>query len=199
MAEARAGLRVIDGGVPPRRQVLPSAVLGMMFFIIAEGMLFAGFISAFRILRANYPDALWPPPGQPRLPVEATGFTTAMLLASGLLLWYAGRKFAEDRAAARRPMLLGAVLGAAFVAIQGVEWFRLIAEGLTMTSSSYGAFFYLIVGTHALHAIPAILAILVMYARLRKDALTSEAFAATRLFWYFVVLVWPFLYWQVYL
>ena len=68
-----------------------------------------------------------------------------------------------------------------------------------MLSSTYGAFFYVIVGAHALHAIPALLALVVMLLRLRAGSLTAEAFAASRIFWYFVVLVWPVLYWKVYL
>ena len=43
-----------------------------------------------------------------------------------------------------------------FVVFQGFEWVRLIGEGLTMTSGTLGAFFYLIVGMHALHAFAAI-------------------------------------------
>ncbi len=199
MEGTRGPLRVIDGGVPPRKVLLPSAVLGMAFFIIAEAMMFSGFISAFLISRANFAEALWPPPGQPRLPVEATAVTTTMLLISGALVLYAGRRFREDPQAARRPMLAAVVLGALFVGIQGVEWARLIGEGLTLTSSSYCAFFYLIVGAHALHAVPAIIALIVMWRRLVAGTLTSEAFTAARMFWYFVVLVWPVLYWQVYL
>src|SRR5688572_31524505 len=34
------------------------------------------------------------------------------------------------------------ILGATFVALQGAEWVALLAQGLTLTSSSHGAFFY---------------------------------------------------------
>ena len=82
---------------------------------------------------------------------------------------------------------------------QGVEWLALLSDGLTMTSSSYGSFFYMIVGAHALHAVAAIIALVVMFGRLVRNTLSVEAFTATRMFWYFVVGLWPFLYWQVYL
>ena len=39
-------------------------------------------ISAFLIVKGG--SAVWPPPGQPRLPIEATAFNTAVLLASAL-------------------------------------------------------------------------------------------------------------------
>ena len=98
------------------------------------------------------------------------------------------------------PFVAGAILsGAAFVALQGVEWVRLLREGLTMTSSSHGAFFYLIVGAHALHAVVAIVALAAVYLPLRRGALSPARFAATQLFWYFVVLLWPIIYLRVYL
>ena len=179
--------------------ILPNAVLGTLFFIIAEAMLFAGFISGYIVVAANYPPGMWPPPDQPRLPVEVTAASTTMLLVSGILLWWAGRRFAESPEAAARPMGLAVLLGSLFVGIQGVEWARLIGEGLTLTSSSFGGFFYVIVGAHAMHAIPAILILVRQRLALGRGELKSDAFAAARLFWYFVVLVWPALYWTVYL
>ncbi|MCB9693369.1 MAG: cytochrome c oxidase subunit 3 [Alphaproteobacteria bacterium] len=194
-------LTSMDQGFRHRRRtpLLPDAVLGMIFFIFAEVMLFSGFISGFAIIKANAPGNVWPPPGQPRLPIEATAFNSLLLLMSGALLWYAGRRFAESPEKARTPFLAAIVLGMAFVGLQGREWLALIGEGLTFTSSSYGSFFYMIVGCHALHAVSAILALVWLVVRLQRGTLSREAFIAGRMFWYFVVLVWPFLYWQVYL
>ncbi len=179
--------------------ILPNAVLGTLFFIIAESMLFAGFISGYIVVEANYPPGMWPPPEQPRLPIEVTAVTTTMLLASGVLLWWAGRRFRESADAAKSPMGLAVLLGALFVGVQGVEWVQLIGEGLTLTSSSFGGFFYVIVGAHAMHAMPAIVILLRQRQRMLRGELKPDAFAAARLFWYFVVLVWPVLYWTVYL
>ena len=87
----------------------------------------------------------------------------------------------------------------AFVLFQGVEWVRLIGQGLTLTSSQLGAFFYLIVGAHALHAAAALAALVVCWRAMREGRLRASAFGAVQLFWYFVVLMWPVIYWQVYL
>ena len=182
-----------------REPVLPNAVLGTLFFIIAEAMLFTGFLSGYIVVAANYPPGMWPPPDQPRLPVEVTAVTTSLLLASGVMLWWAGRKFKQSPESASRPMAIAVLLGSIFVGVQGVEWVQLIGEGLTLTSSSFGGFFYVIVGAHALHAIPAILILIRQRSRLSAGTLKPAAFAAARLFWYFVVLVWPALYWTVYL
>jgi cytochrome c oxidase subunit 3 len=96
-------------------------------------------------------------------------------------------------------MALAVLLGMFFVVFQGVEWVALLDDGLTMQSSAYGGFFYLIVGTHALHAVAAILALAWAWFRLRRQQLTATEFATVQAFWYFVVLVWPVLYVKVYL
>ena len=177
--------------------LVPSGVLGMLIFIAMEMMFFAGLVSAFAIIRAGA--VVWPPPGQPRLPIEETAFNTAALLLSGAMLFAARRAFRRDRGRARIPLLISILLGAFFVLFQGVEWVSLIGEGLTLTSSSLGSFFYLIVGMHALHAVAAILVLCQMYLRLTRAELQPGSFQAVGIFWYFVVGLWPILYVQVYL
>ncbi|HXV36770.1 MAG TPA: cytochrome c oxidase subunit 3, partial [Myxococcota bacterium] len=158
---------------------------------------FAGLMSAFSIVKAG---ALgWPPPGQPRLPVEATAFNTLALLASGGCLLAANRAYAADRARARRPLAAAMALGAFFVCFQGYEWVALIRQGLTLTSSNHGSFFYLIVGLHGLHAIAGLTVLARAGAQLARGRLAPGSFAAAQVFWYFVVGLWPVLYFVVYL
>jgi heme/copper-type cytochrome/quinol oxidase subunit 3 len=178
---------------------VPNAVLGTVIFIAAEVMFFAALISAHTIARASAIGGIWPPPGQPRLPVGRTAINTAALLASGALLWLASRLLLRAPKLARRYLEAAIGLGVAFVLLQGVEWVRLLREGLTLTSSSSGSFFYLIVGTHALHAVVAIAALSWVYHRLVRGTLQPEIFTATQVFWYFVVALWPIIYLRVYL
>jgi len=180
-----------------REPVIPSGVLGMLIFVFTESMLFAGLISGFTIIKAGA--MIWPPPGQPRLPIEATAVNTAALLASGLLLYTARRRFDESRSEALRPLLLSMLLGAFFVVFQGAEWVALIGQGLTLTSSTLGSFFYLIVGLHALHAVIALFVLVQTYRRLQSGFLASSQLATAEVFWYFVVGLWPVLYAVVYL
>ena len=183
---------------PERRAIIPNGLLGMLIFVLTEAMLFAGFISAFTIAKAGAP--VWPPPDQPRLPVEATAFNTVMLLLSGVLLLVAHRSFHRGhRAAMRGPMWAALGTGAFFVLFQGVEWVRLIGQGLTLTSSTYGGFFYVIVGMHALHAVGAIGLLAYACLRLHRGFLTPSLFGAAEALWLFVVGVWPVLYGVVYL
>ena len=183
----------------PRRPVLPNAVVGVITFILTEAMFFAGMISAFVIARAGSPAGLWPPPDQPRLPVEATAVNTVVLIASGVLLVIANRKFRQSPKTATTTMLGAVILGTAFLVGQGFEWVQLIGEGLTMQSSNHGAFFYFIVGSHGLHVLAGATALAGLYFRQRAGQLTQEVLWARSIFWYFVVGVWPVIYWQVYL
>lgn len=184
--------------VPLRRNAIgPSAVIGTLIFVVTELMLFAGFMSAFTITRAAY--NTWPPLGQPRLPVGETLFNTAALLASGVVLFFANRAFLRDPQSAKKPMLISLALGVFFVVFQGFEWVALLRQGLSLTSSNHGAFFYLIIGTHALHAVAAIITLAIITWKLTQGTLQHSTFLAAQVFWYFVVGVWPVLYLRVYL
>ncbi len=178
-------------------QVISNGVLGMLLFVIVEMMVFAGLISAFSIIRASA--LIWPPLDQPRLPLAATGVTTVALLASGYLLYQARRAFQRDPEGAQTPLLWSMLLGAFFELFQGYEWVRLIGEGLTLTSSSLGSFFYMIVGLHGIHAIVALGLLVHTWNRLRRGWLVQSQLATAEVFWYFVVGLWPILYLVVYL
>ena len=181
------------------KPLLSNGVLGMMIFIFTEVMIFAGFISAHAVVRSQAAGQMWPPFGQPRLPVQETALNTAALLVSGLVLVVAWFAFRKERSRARIPLLLSILLGTFFVYFQGLEWVALLGEGLTIQSSSYGGFFYLIVGPHAIHAVAALIALIWAGVRLNQDRLTGSELATVSAFWYFVVLVWPVLYIKVYL
>jgi heme/copper-type cytochrome/quinol oxidase subunit 3 len=105
----------------------------MLIFVAAEVMFFAGLISAFTIVRAE--SMIWPPPDQPRLPIERTALNTLALLASGVALYFAQRAFGRDRRQARTPLLLA------------TAWLRLRRGWLVQSQLvTAGAFWYFVVG-----------------------------------------------------
>lgn len=200
MSVETVSLPVASRGEPqPRRKLVSDGVMGMLLFTFTEIMLFAGLISAHTIVKSRAAGQMWPPFGQPRLPVAETAVNTTALVASGIALLLAHLWFARRPGRALVAMGAALILGVFFVGAQGREWVALLGEGLTMTSSTYGAFFYLIVGAHGLHALVAILAMAWGWLRLRARTLTSSQMGALAIFWYFVVLVWPILYLRVYL
>jgi heme/copper-type cytochrome/quinol oxidase subunit 3 len=164
-------------------------------------MFFAGLVSGFLVLRMAAP--FWPPPLQPRLPVEVTGVNTLVLLASSLTMLAAMRAHRRgDAASLRRRLGQTAVLGGLFVAVQGYEWVQLLRYGLTLSSGAYGTTFYMLIGTHALHVLGA-LAWLGVTRRLAGRGRFAQGPAGTlracAIYWHFVVALWPVLYVAVYL
>jgi len=182
-----------------RREVVPSSVLAMLVFIATEVMFFAGLFSAFTITRAGSAPLAWTLPAGLVLPVAETAFNSVALLASGVLAFVAYRQFRRlDMPAAARTLLAATLLGTLFVVLQGREWWSLLSQGVTMQSTALSAFFYLIVGTHAVHAVAAIIGLAVAWVRLRSGRLSSGFFFGALTFWYFVVGVWPVVYFRVY-
>lgn len=199
MAEPTRDSQIFPRGRGARREpVVPNGVLGMVVFIITEVMFFAGLVSAYIVAKGAATGG-WPPPGQPRLPVEQTAVNTLFLLASAPVLFFARRALADDPRRARKLLLVAMVLGAVFVGLQGAEWIMLIGQGLTLQTSTHGSFFYTIIGVHGLHAVAAIAGLVWAHAKLRRGELERSALVTVSIFWYFVVLIWPILYYQVYL
>lgn len=183
---------------PRENPLIPNGVLAMLIFIACEVMFFAALFSAYLVVSAGATE--WPPADQPRLPVATTAVNTLILALSGVLLFKSNNRFRRSGNIADAGQLLGwaIVCGAVFVAIQGFEWVRLLNYGLTMLSSPYGSFFYLIVGAHASHAVIAICLLFAQFRKLRQGRLHATDFWTMQAFWYFVVLVWPFLFGIVY-
>lgn len=185
---------------PSRARFLEPAVLGVLVFMGSELMFFSGMLSAYNIARARVPMSIWPPPDQPRLPVEATAVNSAFLLVSGVLAWLAVRALAKANAAqAFKLAIAGALTGTVFVLGQGYEWSQLLGQGLNMQRSAHASFFYMIVGTHALHVVGGLVGLGIVVRRLAQGTATLAQLRAAQLFWSFVVLVWPVIYLMVYL
>ncbi len=181
-----------------RKPLIPACVLGMIIFVLTEIMFFSGLISAFNIIKAG--NLIWPPMGQPRLPVGITAINTGFLVLSGIVLFFSNRAYSAGSFSRARKLLgLSVLLGAVFIGVQGYEWVRLLSYGITMTSSTYGSFFYVIIGTHAIHAIGAMIFMFRAYFKMSDPEAARDAFWTIQVFWYFVVAIWPILYSLVYL
>lgn len=186
---------------PERRPAIENATLGMLIFLGAETMFFAGLVAAFVVLRLGA--QVWPPPFQPRLPVEVTGVNTLILLASSLTLTRALRANRRgDRAGLVRSLGQTALLGVIFLAVQGYEWARLVHFGLTVSSGAYGTTFYTLIGAHGIHVLAAVVWLSVVLLEARRGRFTPQDHVGLSLcgmYWCFVVFVWPVLYVLVYL
>lgn len=190
------------GGGPPVRPNVPilnNARLGVIMLLGAELMFFAGLIGAFLVFRLSA--TVWPPPFQPRLPIGVTGVNTVILLFSALTVhWAVGA--ARAGAAIMRHLAWTALLGAVFLLIQGYEWLRMIHFGLTKSSSVYGGLFYTLIGAHGVHVIGGLIWLSIVCWQAKRGRFTKKDFVGVqtaRLYWTFVVALWPVLYGLVYL
>jgi cytochrome c oxidase subunit III len=191
-----------------REPLIPNVVLAMALVIFTEVMLFAGLVSSYVVLRGQA--LMWPPPGQPRLPIELTALNTGILLASGYAILLAMSRQPHHRASsagtmsldgsrAFRWLTLALALGTTFLVVQGYEWTRLLEFGLSASKGVYAGVFYATIGTHAVHVLAGVLALAWGMVAARRGRLTRDGLRALQMFWAFVVLVWPFLYIVVYL
>lgn len=184
-------------------QPVGNSFLAMLLFIGADIMFFTGLIGAFIIFR--FGSQAWPPAGQPRLPIAVTGLNTAILLGSGITMIRTWKLLSRrNRGKIIKGLAVTATLGAIFLLVQGVEWFRLLEFGLTLSSGVYGATFYIIIGCHALHVIGALVWLLVVLLKGIRDQSYfvdhhNVGVKLIGMYWLLVVALWPFLYGLVYL
>jgi cytochrome c oxidase subunit III len=190
-----------DGRDDQPEPPINNARVGVMLFIGAEGMFFAGLLSAFLVFRTG--SAAWPPPFQPRLPIVVTAVNTFILLGSSYTMHRALRAIRGGNAQRLMDWLgITAVLGMIFLSVQGYEWARLLQFGLTLSSSVYGAIFYTLIGCHAAHVFGAVIWLLIIFVLAKKHVFSRTQFVGVQvcgIYWYFVVALWPILFGLVYL
>jgi len=183
-----------------RKQVVPNPVMAVIMVIIVEVMFFGGLISAYVLARVA--EVEWPPAGQPRLPFWLTFSNMLVLLASGALM----NRFLKTYKSGNKSLQTlsySALLGILFFLVQGFEWMRILLFGVKAEPSLFGSFFYMLIGMHGLHVLAGLLTIgyLFKYLKNRKksDEQKTHVATAVAMFWYFVVLLWPILYYLTYL
>jgi cytochrome c oxidase subunit III len=172
--------------------------VGMIGLIVAESSLFAVFVVAYlfylgKSLSGPYPkDVL-------ELPV----LNTICLLASSVTVALALRALSRGRGrACGLWLLLTILLGLAFLAGTGVEWYHLIARhGLTIRTNLFGTTFYSLVGFHAGHVTVGLLILGILCALALAGALRPEHHERAELaswYWHFVDAVWVVVFIVVY-
>ena len=86
-------------------------------------------------------------------------------------------------------------LGIAFLLLQGGEWVRLLDFGMSAKTTLYSSFFYMLIGAHSLHVMGGIMAL--GYGLFRNWP--EKTFKNVAYYWYFVVALWPVLYYLLYM
>ncbi len=195
------GADVSAGGDEHERRFISNGMIAILMVIASEMMLISGLIGSFLIFRLSAP--FWPPPALPRLPIAITWVNTFVLLSSAATMYLAVRAVHQNRQRLlRRWLAVTGALGVTFLTVQGSEWVRLVAHGLRLSSGTYGATFYTLIGCHGLHVTAAVIWLVCVAAAARLGRYNARNAGGVELcaaYWYFVCAIWPVLFVLVYL
>jgi cytochrome c oxidase subunit 3 len=193
---------------------LRRARLGLAVGAIGILMVFISFTSAY-VVRQGLPtldphtNTLvrdWFPVPLPAL----LFFNTGLLLISSVTMELARRhaRYTSRIAMALIPgvtagpdktviwLALSLLLGLGFLKGQWIAWRQLSAAGFYVATSASSSFVYLLTGTHAVHLLGGILALLVaVAATLLRRSLTSRAILldVTAWYWHFMTVLWIYI------
>lgn len=178
---------------------IPGISIAFYIIIITELMFFAGLASAYIIAASKAMD--WPPAEQPRLPIWLSLTNMSVLLLSGVMMYNFVKNAGNERF--NRLLLSSTIfLGFVFLIIQGFEWTNLVNFGVQNSTGLYASYFYTLIALHGLHVLVAIILIISLYFYLNRTGNVNSKIPLIRsfgLFWYFVALLWPVLYFLLYL
>ncbi|MCZ4078831.1 heme-copper oxidase subunit III [Rhodococcus sp. H36-A4] len=174
--------------------------VGTIVWLSSELMFFAGLFAMYFVARAQA-DGIWPPePTELNLGLAVP--VTTVLIASSFTCQLG--VFAAERGdvfGLRRWYIITLVMGTLFVAGQGYEYYHLVEEGTTISSSVYGSVFYITTGFHGLHVIGGLIAFVFLITRTLVSKFTpAQATAAivVSYYWHFVDIVWIALFATIY-
>ena len=174
----------------------------MWWFIVTDGLLFAGFLASYgyaRILAFHWPQ---------QADVFSLKYIAAMtfvLITSSATMASAVQESRDGKPArALKYVLLTLAGGLVFLGMQAYEWSHLIAEGARLTTNpwgegSFGAYFFLMTGFHGTHVLTGVIILLTTAVRLARGKTKAEGVEMTGLYWHFVDLVWVFIFTLFYL
>jgi heme/copper-type cytochrome/quinol oxidase subunit 3 len=183
--------------------------LGMWVFLLSEVMFFTGLIGAYIILRFATPEA-FTEPGQV-LNVGLTAFNTFVLICSSVTMVKAFAAVEQGNQRELRLWLLATtLLGAFFLSVQGIEYYKLVEHGFVPQVATYaaegaplyGMTFYTLTGFHGAHVTIGVLALIFTVVKAFRGGYTVANHGGVEimgLYWHFVDLVWIILFTLVYL
>jgi cytochrome c oxidase subunit 3 len=185
---------------PPRRQQDGTGFVGMVIFLASWAMMFAALFFAYGVVRLR--SQVWPPLGEPRLPVTLPALNTIALFASSLTFQFAIAGVRRGKTWVTPALGATTALGAWFLCWQTIGWLRVLGSGVRPSSGPYASVFYGLTWFHGLHVLVGVIALALLTVRARAGAFTAPRHQSLRLwamYWHFVGVVWAVLFVTVYL
>jgi cytochrome c oxidase subunit 3/cytochrome o ubiquinol oxidase subunit 3 len=176
---------------------------GMWLFLSSELLIFAGLIGAFVLTRRSayiHGKEWWE---ETAISIALVSINTFILLASSLMVVLGIDAIrVNDNAKLKRYLLITAILGAAFLLGQAVEYYLLIVKEGHSFADPFGTAFFTLTGIHGLHVLVGVIWCLATWAVARRGVYHSNNYTSVEMFglyWHFVDLVWVIIFTVVYL
>lgn len=173
--------------------------LGLIMFLVAEGMIFMGLFGYYLALRSVVPS--WPPEGTPELELLLPGVNTIILISSSFVMHNADTAIKKNNVLGMQTWLaFTAAMGGIFLVGQLYEYSHL---EFTLNTNLFASAFYVLTGFHGLHVLIGLLAIISVLWRSRIPGHYSNekhfGIEAAEIYWHFVDVVWIILFGLLYL
>ena len=174
-------------------------MFGLITFLIADGMTFAGFFAAYLTYKAVNP---LPDGAIYELELPIPTLNTILLLVSSATFHKAGKALLKNKNSdTQKWLLVTALLGITFLICQLFEYFNL---PFGLTDNLFASTFYALTGFHGLHVTLGTLMILIIswQTRPKKGRITNQnmfPLEAVELYWHFVDGIWVILFIILYL
>lgn len=176
------------------------STFGFWLYLMTDCILFASLFATYVVLRDN---TFGGPGGQELFSLPYILVATLLLLTSSFtsgLAVLAARKGLVSQVLLWLAFTF--VLGAAFIAMEFVEFSQLVQEGNSWQRSGFLTAFFTLVGTHGLHILVGLLWLTVLAVQLMRRGLTGSSLKRLTLFsmfWHFLDVVWILIFTIVYL
>ena len=166
-------------------------LLGFLFFLISDCVIFGNFIFSYLYLRNAAP--IWPPVGIERPYLYLAAVNSVVLFGSGATMHYAMEGMRHDR----RSQFIGytiatIVLGSMFLGGQAYEYTHLLPH-TTWAGTTFGASFYTLTGLHGFHVFVGVIFLIIVLLQTLRGTYTQErhfGLTAATLYWHFVDVIW---------
>lgn len=170
--------------------------IGTLVSLASIAMLFTSLSSAYIVRSGVTYD--WYPIAVPRVMFGST----ALLILGSVSIEIARRKLKHSLSGAySRYLLLTLLLGLGFLVSQLFAWRQLAAQGIYISTHPHSSFFYVLTGTHAVHIMGGLLALVFVWRRslrpldeARLIAKRQAAADAISIYWHFMGALWIYLF-----
>ncbi len=174
-------------------------MFGLITFLIADGMTFAGFFAAYLTYKAVNP---LPDGAIYELELPIPTLNTILLLVSSATFHKAGKALLKNKNSdTQKWLIVTALLGISFLICQLFEYFNL---PFGLTDNLFASTFYALTGFHGLHVTLGTLMILIIswQTRPKEGRINNQnmfPLEAVELYWHFVDGIWVILFIILYL